>query len=63
MKFIGSTGTTIIGLAFGGATFMALQVLVSPLFWSSLPIDESWVLGIKIGAAFVAFAVFKTVMD
>ena len=41
MKFIGSTGTTIIGLAFGGATFMALQVLVSPLFWSSLSIDES----------------------
>ena len=63
MRFIGSTGTTIIGIAFGGATFMALQVLVSPRFWSSLPIDELWVLGIKIGAAFVAFAVFKTVMD
>ena len=63
MKFIGSAGTTIIGLAFGGATFMALQVLVSPLFWSSLSIDESWVLGIKIGAAFVAFAAFKKVMD
>ncbi len=42
---------------------MALQVLVSPLFWSSLPIDESWVIGIKLGAAFVAFASFKTVMD
>ncbi len=63
MRFIGSAGTTIVGLAFGGATFMALQVLVSPRFWSSLPIDELWVLGIKIGAAFVAFAVFKTVMD
>ncbi len=63
MKFIGSAGTTIIGLAFGGAPFMALQVLVSPLFWSSLSIDESWVLGIKIGAAFVAFAAFKKVMD
>ncbi len=63
MRFIGGAGSTIIGLAVGGATFMALQVLVSPLFWSSLSIDESWVLGIKIGAAFVAFAAFKKVMD
>ena len=63
MRFIGSAGTTFIALAFGGATFMALQVLVSPLFWSSLPINEWWVIGIKLGAAFGAFAFFKTVMD
>ena len=59
MSFIRKTVANLVALAGALFVFWCTHVLVSPGFWASLSINEPWLIGVKIGAALVTFAILK----